>query len=491
MAEPRAAIGPVLDDPAPPVLDGLAAPALTGDPVLDGLADIADFLLHMYDGLPLWAVPVFLIALVCILSSFLSLVVLTVCAARERARSRTAHETREESGEDRFLWVFMVPALNEEVTIADSVSRLLQVRATHRRILVIDDGSTDRTGEILAGIDAPELTVLTRTPPNARQGKSEALNDAWRYLHRVVLGSGAYAGWDPSRVIVTIVDADGRLDREAWRVARHFADERIGGVQSQVRIYNRDGLLTVSQDLEFGVFGSVFQLGRMGWGTANMGGNGQFNRLSALDSVAVEDPEGRVGPWRAGRLTEDQDIGLRLIHRGWRGAQSSEVTIDQQGLHSLRALYRQRTRWAQGSWQVLDLLGPSVGNRHLGFVARCDQLWYLLTPIVQAWVGLSVVLSVVFLATDTVRPEWSVFVAVLFYVFSAGPGIAGVLFARRGGSVRAVLVNLLLAHLYLFYSWMIYPVVYRALLRQVLRRRGWAKTKREAITPVDEGSARA
>lgn len=454
------------------------------------LDEVIGFIVHIYDGLPLWALPIFIVAAALIIFSTASLVILGI-----RAGSQLRKAARAESGgagladESDYLWVFMVPALNEETVIADSVGRLSEVRVTHKRILVIDDGSDDRTGEVLAGIREPDLTVLTRVAPDARQGKSEALNDAWRYLHRVVLGEGTYRGWDPQRVIVTIVDADGRLDPMAGRVARFFADERTGGVQSQVRIYNRGSLLTIAQDLEFGVFGTVFQLGRTGWGTANMGGNGQFNRLAALDEIAVEDSEGRIGPWRAGRLTEDQDIGLRLIHSGWRGAQSSTVTIDQQGLHSLRALYRQRTRWAQGGWQVLDLLGPTFRNPHIGAVAKCDELWYLLTPVVQAWVGLSVVLSVVFLATGISRPPLTVFIVVLAYVFSALPGVIGVLLARRGRGLRGFIVGVVLAHLYLVYSWLIYPVVYRALLRQLTGAKGWAKTKREAIAPADPEDA--
>ena len=78
-------------------------------------------------------------------------------------------------------------------------------------------------------------------------------------------------------------------------------------MQSLVRIYNRGHLLTWLQDVEFSVYGYLFQAGRDHWGTAGMGGNGQFNRLSALDDIADEE-----GPWRD-RLTEDQDLGLRLI----------------------------------------------------------------------------------------------------------------------------------------------------------------------------------
>ena len=80
------------------------------------------------------------------------------------------------------------------------------------------------------------------------------------------------------------------------------------------------------QDNEFAVYGHVYQTGRNGWATAGMGGNGQFNRLSALDWIADH-----KGPWRD-RLTEDQDLGLRLLGCGWQGRQELRAIVDQQGL---------------------------------------------------------------------------------------------------------------------------------------------------------------
>ena len=69
----------------------------------------------------------------------------------------------------------------------------------------------------------------------------------------------------------------------------------MGGVQSLVRIYNRGRLLTWLQDLEFSVYGYLFQAGRSDWGTAGMGGCGQFNRLSALDQLADTKARGATG----------------------------------------------------------------------------------------------------------------------------------------------------------------------------------------------------
>ena len=99
-----------------------------------------------------------------------------------------------------------------------------------------------------------------------------------------------------------------------------------------MRIYNRGGLLTWMQDVEFGVYGSLFQEGRNDWGTAGMGGNGQFNRLSALDDVTDGD-----GPWRD-RLTEDQDLGLRLAGAGWEGRQDLRAAVSSR-LSTLRPLF--------------------------------------------------------------------------------------------------------------------------------------------------------
>ncbi|MGH2960539.1 MAG: glycosyltransferase [Solirubrobacterales bacterium] len=277
---------------------------------------------------------------------------------------------------DEFTWVFMVPALNEEVTIADSVERLLAVEVSNKRIIVIDDGSEDSTPQILAEISHPALIPLRRNKPAAQTGKAAALNWTYRQLDKLL------GDTDPSRVIVVIVDADGRLhtDAPSW-IAGHFADPQVGGVQSQVRIYNRRKLLAWFQDIEFGVYGALFQSGRNTWGTAGMGGNGQFNRLSALRDVADE-----TGPWRD-KLTEDQDLGLRLLGAGWLGHQELRATVDQQGLSKLRPLLRQRTRWSQGNLQAMSLLG-TVARSPRSRVARFESMLYLLMPIWQSIIGI-------------------------------------------------------------------------------------------------------
>jgi cellulose synthase/poly-beta-1,6-N-acetylglucosamine synthase-like glycosyltransferase len=372
--------------------------------------------------------------------------------------------------------VFFVPALNEEVTIRDSVARLLAIPVAKRHIVVIDDGSDDRTPELLHELASHEgLHILRRDPPNARLGKAAALNHAYRELPRL-LGDVDRAG-----VIVAIVDADGRLDRAApGQVGALFADPQVGGVQSLVRIYNRRKPLTWCQDVEFSVYGYLFQAGRNGWGTAGMGGNGQFNRLRALDDLA----DG-AGPWRD-RLTEDQDLGLRSIANGWRGLQGLRATVDQQGLSSFRALFKQRTRWSQGNLQAMSLIA-ALRRAPFPLGARIELVAYLLMPVWQGIIGLSF-LTAIGLAIFGVAPFWAAgptWVLLVFYLLAFGGSVLGCISARRSQGVRGWVVGFLIGNVYALYTWILWPVLFRSLVRQATRRQDWTKTERE---PLEAGA---
>jgi 1,2-diacylglycerol 3-beta-glucosyltransferase len=421
-----------------------------------------------FDGLPaVWAAPLY-VGFAVIVFMFAWTGVLFVRGQRARLHAPDAPP----SSADEFTWIFLVPALNEEVTIRDSVERLIEVEVRSKRIVVIDDGSDDCTPEILRSISHPDLVVLRRDAPNARLGKAAGLNNAYR-----VLADELGPEVDRSRVIVAIVDADGRLDPLAPRfAAAHFADPKVGGVQSLVRIYNRQRFLTWMQDVEFSVYGFLFQAGRNGWGTAGMGGNGQFNRLSALDAIAGEE-----GPWRD-RLTEDQDLGLRLMVAGYEGRQELRGAVNQQGLSSLRRLFRQRTRWSQGNLQALSLTGD-VRRMPFPLAVRTEVLLYLLMPLWQTIVGIALVIAIILAATGEAAlwgggPTWQL---ALVYVLTFGGTVLGCIASRTSAGAKGWVAGFLLGHLYALYTWLLWPVLVRSSARQLTERRDWAKTEREAI----------
>jgi 1,2-diacylglycerol 3-beta-glucosyltransferase len=429
----------------------------------------------LFQGLPIPLTVLFWLALVVIVGMFAWTLLLFVAGWGEEAEAPVALPDEA----DRFAWVFFVPALNEELTIRDSVARLLALPVAQRHVIVIDDASDDRTAELLGEIDHPDLVVLSRTPPEARRGKAAALNYAYRALGRVL---GAV---DRSAVIVVIVDADGRLHPAAPRyVAAQFADRSVGGVQSLVRIYNKRRWLTWCQDVEFSVYGHLFQAGRNHWGTAGMGGNGQFNRLSALDDLADS-----IGPWRD-RLTEDQDLGLRLSIKGWKGRQELRAAVDQQGPVRVGALFRQRTRWSQGNLQALSLTRDLLGAP-LPAAARVELLVYLLMPLWQAIVGVCLVAAIVLAALGRAHlwyggpTSYLVFV----YVLALGGTVLGCVASRRSGGIRGWVSGFLIGHVYALYSWLIWPVLARSIARQLTHRQNWSKTAREPLAETFETPA--
>jgi cellulose synthase/poly-beta-1,6-N-acetylglucosamine synthase-like glycosyltransferase len=400
----------------------------------------------------------------------------------------------EAGGEEDFDWIFLVPALNEEVTIRDSVGRLEEILLSRKRIVVINDGSDDGTAEVLASISNPDLHVIERRPPDARRGKAAALNFAFSEIGRW------WPGLDPDRTIICVVDADGRIGPQSPRfVAGQFGDELVGGVQSLVRIYNRHQLLTWFQDVEFSIYGRLFQAGRNDWGTPGMGGNGQYNRMSALASIdttidapPVEEaigPEPELsdrlppsrGPWRD-RLTEDQDLGLRLILAGWHMRHENRATVDQQGLSKLRPLVRQRTRWSQGNLQAIGLI-PAILRSRIPLLPRSELVLYLLTPFFQGVIGVSLV-AAVYLAIEGTRiydNRW--WMLLLIYLLGFGGTMLGCIAAKL--EARLTLTGLakgfLTAQIYAFYSWVLWPVLLRSAFRQLTNRDTWAKTAREKI----------
>jgi 1,2-diacylglycerol 3-beta-glucosyltransferase len=420
-----------------------------------------------FGGLPSGWEAVFALALVVVVAMFAWTVLLFV----RGQRSIKSPPQPPELGADGFTWVFFVPALNEEITIWDSIERILGLEIAHRRVVVIDDGSDDRTREILTGIHHPDLIRLRRDPPDARRGKAAALNHAYRTLAMLPRRD---------RVVVVIVDADGRLHPQAPRfAAAHFEDPRVGGVQSLVQIYNRNHLLTWLQDIEFSVYGYLFQAGRNDWGTAGMGGNGQFNRLSALDDIAGAD-----GPWRD-RLTEDQDLGLRLINRGWEGRQEVRAIVDQQGVPALRALFRQRTRWSQGNLQAIGLTG-SMMRAPIPLGCRIELLAYLLMPFWQGIIGIALGAAIVFAVTGTAPfwnggPTWEL---LLFYLLAFGGTVLGAIASRTREGVVGLLKGFVIGHVYALYTWLIWPVLLRSAVRQVVSRGDWSKTERELLEAV-------
>ncbi|MEU4465013.1 glycosyltransferase [Streptomyces sp. NPDC024017] len=130
----------------------------------------------------------------------------------------------------------LVPAYNEEAGIESTVRSLLAATHPHLEVIVIDDGSTDRTADLATWIDDPRVRVIRQ--PNS--GKAAALNTGLA---------------NASHDIVVMVDADTVFEPDAlYRLIQPLAHPAVGAVSGNTKVGNRRGLLGRWQHLEY-VFG--------------------------------------------------------------------------------------------------------------------------------------------------------------------------------------------------------------------------------------------
>jgi 1,2-diacylglycerol 3-beta-glucosyltransferase len=371
---------------------------------------------------------------------------------------------------------YVIPCLNEELVIGDTVRSLL----TDPRglVVIVDDASDDRTGELAAAAGGDRALVVRRELPEARLGKGPALNAGFaRVLH-----DAGVRGIPSARITVCVMDADGRLSEGALDVVLPiFEDPRVGGVQLPVRIRNRNSLLTVMQDLEFWGVCAVAQLGRMACGTVSLGGNGQFTRLTALLEMGAT-------PWQA-QLTEDLDLSLALAAKGWRLTSAPDAYVSQQGVTSLRALINQRTRWYQGHMQAVRWLRELWSSRQLSHLAMLELTIYLLVPwaLVLPWsiifnynLLIMILWVLGWVATPGLGSTLTQKIATLafWYILSCLPVyMAGFLYGRQErkvGYVRAFFIG----HLLLVGNYVTYVACWRAMYRLITGAHGWEKTRR-------------
>lgn len=184
-------------------------------------------------------------------------------------------------------WHFFVPCRDEEAVIGRAMTYLRR-RFPAAHLWVIDDGSDDRTATVvrnLRRIEGPVLHLVQRYRPHARTGKSDALNSGYRALKA---WQGRHAA--PERMVVVVLDAGSPPLWNCMAVtAKLFEEPWMGAVQIDVRPSNSTGT---------GWFRRLASTHLARRVDANpLSANGQFIRLSALDSIAG--PEGT--PWSADR----------------------------------------------------------------------------------------------------------------------------------------------------------------------------------------------
>ncbi len=263
----------------------------------------------------------------------------------------------------------LIPAYNEEKVIVRTIRSVLNSDYANLRLIVIDDGSSDRTFDV-ARTAYPEeiasgmLTVLHQS----NSGKAEALNLAVDHVNEPI-----YVGIDADTVIAT--DAVSKL-------ISHFADPKVAAVAGNAKVGNRVNLWTRWQALEY-ITSQNFE-----------------RRALNLFNVVTVVP-GAIGAWRTApvrqsggypvnTVAEDADLTMSLLEQGYKVIYEDRALAFTEAPVSVRGLMRQRFRWSFGTLQaVYKHHRAFLKNKAMGFFALPNILIFqILLPLVSPFIDL-------------------------------------------------------------------------------------------------------
>ncbi len=347
----------------------------------------------------------------------------------------------------------VVAARDEQAVIGRLVERMAALRypASQLRLWVVDDGSSDRTPQVLAELQGQHsfLQVLRREP-DAGGGKSGALNLALHQLR---------APW------MLVLDADADLQPDTLERLIPMAEAGAwGAVQLRKAVANPEAnWLTRAQAMEM-VLDAVVQQGRMSHGgVVELRGNGQLLRRDALLDV---------GGFNEATVTDDLDLSIRLLLGRQPVAIAWDPPVQEEAVLSLRALFRQRQRWAEGGLQRFFDYSPGLLSHRVGARPKLDLTCFFLLQYVLPMVAAADLLGAAI--TRTLPAIWP-----LSFVAFGLSGVSIVSGCRRlseGPPLPAVgPLNLSLGILYLGHWFLVIP--WTTLRMAVLPKRlVWAKT---------------
>src|ERR671935_287733 len=244
----------------------------------------------------------------------------------------------------------VVAAFCEEAVIDATLESLLALDYPAYEVVVVDDGSPDRTAQ------------LVRRPM--------ALNDA------IPVTRGE---------IVVVVDADIRPRPDVLRhMVPHFRHGRVAAVAGNPQVTNTRSLLAKVQATEFASIVSVLRRAQRVWGRIlTVSGALCAFRKGALVDVGLFDPD---------KVTEDIALSWKLQRRFYDVRYEPRAVCGMQVPETFRALWSQRKRWAKGLAQVLREHASMVldwRTRRMWPVfieAVCSVLWaYLIVGMIGFW----------------------------------------------------------------------------------------------------------
>ncbi len=254
----------------------------------------------------------------------------------------------------------IIPTFNKESTIAKVIDSVLTLDYPKKEIIVVNDGSTDKTLEICKKYEREGKIKLISYQKN--RGKAFALN------------KGIKAS---SFDIIVTVDADSFPKKNSLKkLMKYFVDPEVGAVAGTVKVLNKNKFLTLAQGLEY--LHQGFQRVCQGFLDAIMVAPGPLTayRKEALIKTGYFDNDTSV---------EDFDMTIKIHKAGYKVMSERKAEVLTLAPESLDRWWKQRVRWSRGGLQILRKHFDVFSNqntRKLAYFSFPLHVFWLFFPFV-------------------------------------------------------------------------------------------------------------
>jgi biofilm PGA synthesis N-glycosyltransferase PgaC len=223
----------------------------------------------------------------------------------------------------------LLPAYCEEDVIEHSIKGILNLDYPRFELLIINDGSTDKTSEkVRPFLSNPKVRFLDKV---SNEGKAMALNDG------ILCSKGE---------LIMVMDADAVPDPGLLRaMVPHFKSARVAAVAGNPRVRNATNLLSKLQAIEFSSVIGLMRRAQRIWGRVMCvsGVVGMFRKSALID----------VGMFTPGMATEDIDLTWKLQTKFYDVRYEGSAMVWMLAPETVGVWWSQRKRWALGLGQVL------------------------------------------------------------------------------------------------------------------------------------------
>lgn len=340
----------------------------------------------------------------------------------------------------------MIPTHNEEVVIQSTLEYLLTKLHYHNyEILVMDDGSTDRTPEILHQMQKsfPQLLVI-RIEEN--QGKAHAFNIG------IFFAKGEYI---LSNDADTIPEPDALIKYMQYFTSPNGVN--YAAITANMDVYNRSTLWGKSQTVEFSSIVGIIKRSQTAVNNtmyAYSGANTMYRRNFLIN----------VGGFRQDRATEDISIAWDHTFMNVVPKFAPDIVFHMNVPESFHDLYRQRTRWAQGGTEVWLTNFTKIITHPWRFRFVIPMLVDTTLSIVWSfffWITSLIFVSLMtsFFLTGNYERVWhGIVMSMIFVSFQLIAGLFQVLAALILDFNGTKLRYFAFSPLYLLFTWLVNPL---------------------------------